>query len=274
MNKRFASLVVLTVFFCLPAAAQTADDIIAKHIAALGGAEKLKATKTLRLTGRFEVAAGIEAPFTLEHKLPDRMRMEFVVQGMTAVQAYDGKSGWKLIPFQGKKDPEPASEEENKDLKDQADLFGPLVDYKTKGNQVELVGKEKVEGADCYKLKVTLKDGDILYDYLDADSYLDVKIEGKRVMQGNEIEFETSMGDYKEVGGLMFPYAIEEGQKGGPQRQKIIVDKVEINVPIDDSRFTMPAVKPAETKPNPSLPPELAAFWTEAAGVVATFPAQ
>jgi outer membrane lipoprotein-sorting protein len=248
---RKARLLFIAVALCLaaPLAAQTVDEVIAKHLDAQGGVAKLKAIQSIRMTGRMSLGQGLEAPITIEVKRPKQMRMEFTFQGMTGVQAYDGTQGWQVMPFMGKKDPEPMSSDDIKDAEEQADIDGPLMDYKSKGNQVELLGKESVEGADCFKLKLTKKSGDVSYLYIDSESYLQVKMEGKRMIRGTEMEIETSIGDYKQVEGMMFPHAIEAGAKGSPQRQKISVDKIEINPSIDDSRFKMPEVKPAEPKP-------------------------
>ena len=105
------------------------------------------------------------------------------------------------------------------------------------------MGKDKVEGSDVYKLKVTLKNGDLLYIYLDADQYLEVRTESKTSVRGTDVEGESTIGDYKEVGGLMFPHAMEQGQKDNPQKMKMTINKIELNVPIDDARFKMPVVK-------------------------------
>jgi outer membrane lipoprotein-sorting protein len=226
-----------------PAAAQTVDEVIAKHIEALGGMEKLKSVKTLRMTGTMTVGPGIEAPVVMELKRPGSMRLDFTVQGMTGTQAYDGKIGWSLMPFQGSKVPQQMAEDELKLAAEQADIDGPLVDYKAKGNTVKLLGKDKVEGADAYKLEVTMKNGVVRTMYIDAEHFLQVKEESKRTIRGAEIDGETILGNYKEVGGLMFPHAVDSGQKGSPQRQKIVVEKIELNVPIDDARFKMPEVK-------------------------------
>jgi len=157
--------------------------------------------------------------------------------------AYDGKSGWMLMPFGGKKDPEPMGEDDLREAQEQSDIDGEFVDYKEKGNKVEYVGKEPVECTDAYKLKVTLKTGTVEYFYLDADSYLIIKEESKRTVRGVERESETTLGDYKKVEGLIFPYSIETGAKGQPQKQKITVEKIEINPVIDESRFKMPEAK-------------------------------
>jgi outer membrane lipoprotein-sorting protein len=227
----------------LPAAAQTADEIIAKNIAAKGGLEKLKAVNTIRMTGKMTVGPGIEAPIVLEIKRPKSTRMDITIQGMVGSQAYDGASGWSLMPFGGSKVPQQMTAEEATLAEEQADLDGPLIDYKAKGNTVELLGKEKVEGAEAYKLKVTLKNGVVRTMYIDAEHFLEIKEESKRTIRGSEMEMETIVGDYKEVDGLMLPHSVDAGAKGSPQRQKLVIEKIEINVPIDDARFKMPDVK-------------------------------
>jgi outer membrane lipoprotein-sorting protein len=227
--------------------AQTVDELIAKNVQARGGMEKLKGVKSLRASGKMTMGPGIEAPITLELKRPAEVRMEMTFQGMTGVQAYDGKDGWQIDPFGGKKDPEPLSPEDLKDAQEQADIDGPLVDYKEKGHKVVLVGKEKVEGSDAYHLNLTLKNGDVQHVYLDADSFLEIKNESKRMVRGTEIEAESILGDYKEVGGILFPFSIQNGAKGRPQKQNLTIDKIELNPTLDEARFKMPA-KPAPAK--------------------------
>jgi len=228
-----------------PALAQTADELIAKSNAARGGLDKMKAVQSIRMKGRMTMGPGLEVPITIEMKRPRNARMEFTLQGMTGVQAYDGQQAWGISPM-GSQKPEPLPPEMAKDLDNQADIDGPLVDYKAKGHQVELVGKEKVEGSDAWKLKVTLKSGDVQYIFLDADSYLEIRNESKRTIRGSEMELETTVGDYKEVGGLLFPYSIQSGARGRPEKQSFAFESIEINPAIDDARFKMPAPKPAE----------------------------
>jgi len=177
------------------------------------------------------------------------MRMEFTLQGMTGVQAYDGKTAWAVMPFMGKKDPEAMPAEQAQQLDEQADIDGPLVDYKEKGNKVELAGKEQVEGADAYKLKVTLKNGQTRTIYLDAETGLEVKIEAKRTMRGSEVDGESFLSDYKEVNGLMMAFTMENGAKGQSMRQKMVIDSVETNVNLPDSLFAMPAGTKPYTPP-------------------------
>jgi outer membrane lipoprotein-sorting protein len=230
--------------------AQTADEIIAKHLTARGGKDKIKAVQTQRITGKMVMGQGMEAPVVMELARPNKLRMEFTIQGMTGVQAYDGKAGWSVMPFMGKKDPEAMSADEIKQTEDQADMDGPLVDYKEKGHQVEYIGKEDVEGTPAYKLKVTKKNGDILNIYVDAESYMTIKEAGKINVRGQEIESETTFGDFKPVEGVIYPFAIESKPKGAPTGMAITVSKIEVNPSLDASRFAMPAAeKPAMEKP-------------------------
>ena len=224
--------------------AQTVDEIIAKNVQARGGLEKLKAVQSIKSTANMSMGQGMEAPGVLIQKRPRLARLDFTIQGLTAVQAYDGKSAWQIMPFMGKKDPEPMSADETKEVEEMADLDGPLVDYKSKGHQVELLGKEKVEGTDAYKIKATLNNGDVQTIYIDSDSFLEIKEETKRTMRGSEQLIESSIGDYKDVDGVLFPFAMESGVKGSQEKQKLTITKIELNVPADDSIFKMPAAAP------------------------------
>lgn len=215
--------------------------------------DKIKSVQSIRSSGTMTMGPGMEAPGSLVQKRPDKARIEFTLQGMTAIQAYDGKDAWQIMPFMGKKDPEAMSADDKKDLEENADIDGPLVDYKSKGNKVELLGKDKLEGTDAYKLKVTVKNGDVITMYLDADSFLEIKEGVKRTVRGTEQEMETSLGDYKEVNGLMFPFAMETSVKGSSQSQKLTLSKIELNVPVDDVIFKMPAV-PAVPATKPEEP--------------------
>ena len=252
---RIGMLGLSALSFAALAQAQTVDEIVAKHYEAMGGLEKLKALNTMRVTGSMTMGPGMEAPITMERKRPDKRRIEFVVQGMTGVRAFDGEKAWSLMPFMGKKDPELDSEEDSKNEKDDADFDGALVDWKAKGHAVEMVGKEPVEGADAFKLKITKKNGNIEYMYLDTETYLLVKTEGKVKRRGTEIEGEMTLSDYKDVNGYMLPFSMEQGAKGMPQRQKMTFTKIEVNVPLEDNRFQMPgaAAAPAAATPDSAM---------------------
>jgi len=230
------------------ASAQTVDELIAKNIEAKGGLAKLKAVKSQRATGKMVAGPGMEFPFVMLSKRPKSTRLEFTFQGMTGMQVYDGKTAWMSMPFMGKKEPEVMPPDEAKMIEEQADMDGPLMDYKEKGHTVELAGKEQVEGADAFKLKVTLKGGDVRHIYLDAETYLEIKVESKRTVRGAEIEGESYLSDYKEVGGMMMAHVMESGAKGSPQRQKLVIEKVELNPEIADSLFAMPATAADSTR--------------------------
>ena len=236
--------------FCavsLQAADLTVDEILAKNAEAKGGIDKLRALSSIRFTGKMSLGGGMEAPLVMSKKRPEMMRMDFTVQGMTGSQAYDGTGGWMLMPFMGKKDAEPMSGDMLKEVKDMADFDGPFIDYAKKGYKIDLLGKGDVEGTSAYKLKMT-RDGQETIVYIDADSFLDIKAEAKRKMQGQEVEGETTYGNYQEFGGLLFPMSIEMKAKGMPGGQTITIDKVELNPTLADDTFRMPAKK-AEAAP-------------------------
>ena len=238
---------LLFLFLLLPAAltAQTADEIIAKYIKNSGGIEKIRAAKTLRRTGKFSGGGGFEAGVAEFNKRPGSVRQEFTFSGLTGVTAYDGKTGWRISPWGGKKDPEPLGEEELMSVKEDAEFDGPLIDYKEKGNKVEYIGTEPVEGTDAYKLKVTSPNGEVRYYYMDTDYYVPIKIDIQRTVRGSEQEYEVSLGDYKEVNGWYLPFSVESNVKGSQDRQKTTYEKIEANVPVDDALFAKPAAAAA-----------------------------
>ena len=125
-------------------------------------------------------------------------------------------------------------------MADEADVDGPLVDYKAKGHQVALLGKEMLEGGDAYKVEVRKKGGAVEIHFLDARSYLTVRIEGKRTVRGTVVEGESILGDYREAGGILWPYSIRSGARGNPEKQTLTVDKIEVDPVLDDARFKMP----------------------------------
>lgn len=249
MRKVLFAVATLTLF-ALPASAQTVDEIVAHYLKTIGGMEKIQAVKTLRRTGKFIGGGGFEAAVLQENKRGNSVREEFSLQGMTGINAYNGKTGWKVEPWSGKKDPESLGEEEMKSILEDSDFDGPLVNYRLKGNKVEFAGRDQYEGTDTFKLKVTLTNGDVYFYYLDTDYYVPIKIDTKRTIRGAEREYETALGDYKEVAGWYLPYSIETNAKGSPGRSKVVYEKIEANMAIDDKRFSMPVVsKPADKKP-------------------------
>ena len=220
----------------------TLDELVAKDIEAKGGADALRALQSLKLTGKMLVQQGqIELAYNQTKKRPGEVRTEATLQGMTMVQSYDGKDGWKIWPFQGRKDPEKMSADDVKSLIEDAEIDGPLVDWKAKQSTLEYLGTEDVDGTLAHKIKVVRKNGDVNFVYLDPDHFLEIRILTQRIEQGALVEVETDFGDYEKVNGVFVPFSIESGRKGDPDKQKIIIDKAEANVPVDDAIFHFPA---------------------------------
>jgi hypothetical protein len=219
----------------------TLDELVAKNIEAKGGADALKALQSLKLTGKMLVNEGqLQLGYYETKKRPNEVRTEATLQGLTAVQSYDGKEGWKISPFQGRKDPEKMSADDTKPLIEDAEIDGPLVNWKEKGSTLEYLGREDVDGTSAYKIKVIRKNGDVSFVYLDPDHFLEIRILTQRVRHGAQEETETDVGDYEKIGGVFIPFSIEEGRKGDPDKQKVVIEKAEANTPVDDAIFKFP----------------------------------
>src|SRR6266705_131130 len=227
--RKIVLLIAVSALLALPVSAQTVDEIVAHYLKTVGGMKKIQAVQTLRRSGKYIGGGGFEALVTQENKRGNSVREEFSLQGMNGINAYDGKTGWKIEPWQGKKDPEPLGEEEMKSILEDSDFDGPLVNYQQKGNKIGFVGMDQVEGTDTFKLKVTRANGDIYNYYLDTDYYVPIKIEIKRTIRGAEREYEIALGDYKEVAGWYLPHSTETNVKGSQDRQKIVYEKIEAN---------------------------------------------
>jgi outer membrane lipoprotein-sorting protein len=251
MRVREAVAAALSLFVASSAMALTADELIAKNIQARGGLEKIRAIQTLRSTGTFRFSGpgfSVELRYTQLIKRPGMMRMEVMLQGLSAVTAWDGSVGWQVQPFQGRVDPERMAADDVKGLQLTADIDGPLVDAKAKGNAVEYLGTEDVDGTDAHKLKVTLKNGGVRYVYLDPDYFLEIRTLDQITIRGVLAEQESDLGNYEQVNGWFLPFSIESGAKGGPKGQKITLDKVEANVELGDAMFHFPAAAAGAVK--------------------------
>lgn len=246
MFKRLMTVGLGVSLVVLPASAMNLQDLIAKNLDARGGKDKIVAVNSVVIHGRMRMPNGIEAPFTWKWKRPDKLRTEFTLQGMTGIQAYDGKTAWMVMPFTGNTEPQKMPKEATQRLEEQADFDGPFINTEKKGYKLELVDEKPVseEGTDAYKVKVTNKFGDVTYQYLDAEYFLTFKEEAKRTIRGQDIEIEISIGDYKKVDGLVFPFSTQSKMKGSEQGQSVTFDKVELGKDIDDAEFTMPEPKP------------------------------
>lgn len=253
MKTRLVSLaaILLAALCLLPAfaAAQNLDEILPKVFAARGGLDKIRAVKSQRVSGRITFG-DVSGPFVVELKRPLKMHMQLTVQNLTMVRVYDGKSaGWANNPFAGKMNPDTMSEEELKNITEESDFDGPLVDYKQKSNQLELVGKDKVKDQDAWRLKLTTNHGDVRFYLFDTDSFRLLKWEGKRKYEGKEFPVESYFSDYRDVDGLKYAFEIDSGASATDITQKISIEKIELNPEINDAEFTKPAAPAASEAP-------------------------
>jgi hypothetical protein len=233
---------------CATAPAQTVDDVVRHYLAARGGIVKLRSVQSLRLTGTMELP-GVTAPFVLELARPGRMRTEFTVGGQKGVRAWDGRNAWEQLPLPGER-PRPMSPEDAAEARAQADVdLSPLVDAAAKGYTVELVGRDRLPGGETWQLLVRGNDVPARMLHIDAKTHLVVQTVDSRSVDGRDVEFVTEVGDYRPEGGLVFPHRIDVGPKGSPEHQSLVIQKVEINPPLDPSRFVMPAA-PTAARPK------------------------
>jgi outer membrane lipoprotein-sorting protein len=226
-----------------PAFAVTAAELAAKNVAARGGSEQLNALHTLRLTGKVRVNGGtLELALVTLVKRPDSIRYEAQLQGLTKIQAYDGRQAWQVNPFQGRKDPEKLPADDGKAMgEDAADFFGVLVDYQAKGYTLDYLGTEDVDGTQAHKLRVTRRNGDITTVYLDPDYFLEIRTIDRRIEHGVPKETVTDYSDYEKVDGVYIAFDQGSGRVGSTERQKVQYDKAESNAPLDDGLFRFPA---------------------------------
>jgi hypothetical protein len=247
-------MIVLVAVCCLSVftQCQTAEELVDRNIQAKGGMEKIKAIHSVHMTGKLTGGGGFTATVTQDGMRPNLVRETLSLQGMTGVQAYDGTVGWQIQPFGGHKDPELMGEDDVRDLLLDADFDGPLVDYREKGNAVEYLGHDVVDGDDALRLKVTLKNGDILYYYLDPDTYLEIRKEIQEFIRGSIKENVVDLGSYKPVAGVMYAFSIASGPKNRPNAaQTTTIEKIDVNVPLAKSEFELPASLKQGSSPKP-----------------------
>ncbi len=197
-----------------------------------------------------------------EAKRTNMVREEFGFGGMVGITAYDGTKGWKVEPFNGRKDVQPVTEDDMRGLIEDAEFEDPLLSYAREGNKLEYLGTDEVDGTDVYKLRLTLaSNGDVRTYYIDKDYYLPIKYDVKRVIRGAEREFEVTVGNFKPVNGWYLPYAMTIGDKGSPasDRANFEFTSIEANVTLDNSLFTEPAAGVSPVPQLNSLPPVAAA---------------
>jgi len=224
--------------------AVTTDELVAKNLDARGGLAKIHAIKTLKLEGKMRIGGQFELTFVEYKKAPDSVRQEATIQSLTQIQAWNGKDAWQISPFQGRRDPEKMSGDDAKSLADDAAIGGQLADWQAQGSKLEYLGTEDIDGTDAHKLKVTRRNGDIEYVYLDPDHYLEIRTITDQIVRGTHVETVTDYGDYEQVNGVYFPFSTSSYTKGaGPfGKQQLTVEKAAANVPMDDTMFAFPAV--------------------------------
>jgi outer membrane lipoprotein-sorting protein len=279
-RKTFPLFLVLALSSILPLATQaqtaslTASQIVEKNIAARGGLQAWRGLQTMTWTGKMDAGGGdsaarsrrvalapsstnrpvmtppetkteqVQLPFTLYLKRGHKSRIELEFAGKKPVQVYDGTNGWKYRPFLNREDVEPFTTDELKAEAQKSDLDGPLVDYAAKGTKVESTGVEKVEGRDCYKLKLTLKSGDVQYVWIDTQTFLDVKLSGTpRRMDGRMHNVYIYQRDFKTVQGLVLPQVLETAVEGYRDTHKMVIESLVINPKLDDALFKKPQSK-------------------------------
>ena len=234
------TLLILVTFFSMQAFAQdeSLDEILEAHFEVVGQ-ENLVDVQTIKNTGTI-MTQGLSIPMTMVMKRPNMMRINANIGGAEAVfMAYDGTNGWALQPWTGSIDPIDLPEDQLKEAMQQADLDGPLFNYEEKGHSLELEGMEEVEGTETYKLKLTMKSGDVMYYFLDAEAYVPIKITSKTMMQGQEFEQEQFLSNYKMVNGFAVAHSIETKVMGNTAMQ-ITVNEVIVNPEVEDSYFKKP----------------------------------
>ena len=239
----FPNLLALLLVAPLMAApgSPSVDELISRHIAARGGLAALKAVQTRRTTGVMSGVAPFDIPFTVEQKRPGLFRRELSIQGTPQVTVFDGKGGWKIDPFTaGDAKPRALTPDDVKDLVEDADMDGGLVDWAAKGNKVELLGQEPLETGPAYALKLTYADGRVSTIFLDAHSYQEVKRVVTRKQMGQEVEMEVFTSGYRPIQGVAEPSSIDIGPKGSSQRMHLAIQKVEVNAAMDGADFRKP----------------------------------
>jgi outer membrane lipoprotein-sorting protein len=247
MLRRFRGMAVALLgaaLVCLvpqSSSAQTLNQILSKVYVARGGLTHIHALRSERVSGTISFGSEASGPFTVELKRPMKMHMTLAVQNQTMIRVFDGTEGWANNPFAGKLNPVAMLEDDLKNISEEADFDGPLVDYAKKSNKVELVGKDKVEDTEVWRIKLTTKSGDVRYYLFDAKSFLLLKWEGKRRAEGKEYPVESYFHDYRDVGGLKFAFEIDSGSSATDLTQKLVIDKIELNVNFPDSDFAKPA---------------------------------
>lgn len=221
--------------------ARAVDALVARNVAARGGAAAWRAVSSLRLTGDMDLGRGMVVPYALEQKRPGMMCLEFTFDDARAVQCAAGETGWRIAPYLGRPAPEPMTDSELRETADSADLYGLLFDYRARGHKIDLLGHSTVDGRDTVELQVTLPRGAVRWVYLDAETALEVKVESLRMLGGRERRVTTRYLDWRDSSGLLIAHRQETQTEGDDESHFVTIERVSVNPPLDDARFQMPA---------------------------------
>jgi len=217
--------------------AQNLQEVLDTYFETIGQ-EKFLEHETMVAKGK-SIQQGMETDFVLYQKRPDSFRLEVDVQGAQMIQAYDGERAWMVMPWTGSLDPIEMSGWQLDAFAREADFDGMLYNYKEKGYEAELIGKEDMEGTEVFKIKLTGEDGNIFYHFIDSDNFVLLKTTTKMKIGDSDIESDTYYSNYKEKDGIIIPYSIESRSNGQTVRQ-INIEEVTYDEQIDDSKFKMP----------------------------------
>ncbi len=237
MKKNIFITLIIAFVATSISSAQDLDKILDKHFETIGQKKLLK-VKTIQATGK-AVMMGMDSPFQMIGKRPNKVQVTVEFQGAKIIQAYDGETAWMINPMMGSADPIDMTGPELDGMIESSDMDGQLWNYKEKGHQLELEGTEEVDGAEAYVLKLTKKNGNIDHYYMETESYLILKIKSKTIMNGSETEAEALLSNYQDVNGYLMAFTIEQ-KYGGQTAMTIMMDEVESNVEVDDSIFSKP----------------------------------
>lgn len=241
MKKSFLLTAIAAVAVSFSAFSQTADEIIAKHLEVRGGADKLKGITSLVQENSLSVQ-GMDIPVKISTLTGKGYRFELEVMGNQMVTVLDGDKGWLVVPSMmgGSGSPEDMPADQLKGAKSQLDPTNGLLSYKDAGTTIELVGKEKVNGADAFNLKITTKDNAVSNLYIDATTYLISKTVSTATQAGQTFTQEMFMSNYKDVNGIKFAHTVEmTSPMGGTMTMN--TNKVTVNGPVDEAIFKKPA---------------------------------
>lgn len=221
-----------------PQATLREDEVVARHLEAVGGAARLRALKSLRLTGRITLEAGdnvLEGPFVVETKRPRKSRMAAELNGLPTSQAFDGIVAWG-IPL-GKSSPEVVDREQTRDREVESEFDDYLLDHKARGITVALIGRESIGAVDAIKLNVAFK-GRQMLTYLDPSTYVEIRRD--HLGPDGKVRDETYLSDLRETDGLLFPTLIEVTSVASGLKTSMRISTIELDADIPDARFSPP----------------------------------